>query len=606
MLIQKQYWMKIENILKSSVNEAVIVLYGEDVGLNQIQVQKTRKEFSGDFTIVVFPFLRYSKKSPQETGKEIGSYLESKIEIITGYNVIKGFLNFEISHLFWTGFLTSIAGKKNYAFNKKKQGQAATMVEFSSPNTNKPLHLGHIRNNLLGFSVSKIVEANGKDVVKVNLVNDRGIHICKTMLAWLKWGENKTPEEVGIKGDKLVGDLYVRFESECKGEINKLVETGGLSTEEAGQKAPLILQARELLRKWEAKDTETVDLWKKMNSWVYEGFDNTYNKLGISFDKVYYESDTYKLGKKTVLKGLEKKTFYRKEDNSVWVDLSENGLDHKLLLRSDGTSVYITQDLGTAIQRFEDYNIDNHIYVVGNEQEYHFRVLALVLEKMSYFWSKNLYHLSYGMVELPEGKMKSREGKVVDADELIEEMISTARETSMELGKLEGFSEKEIREVNRIIALGALKYFILKVDPRKNMLFNPAESIDFNGNTGPFIQYTCVRISSVLNKANELNIVVPEMLSDNIVPNIKESEILKLLYEFPSVLIEAGENLSPALIANYAYELAREYNQYYHDNQILKEKDKDIRGFRLLLSVVTENAIRSALYLLGVEVPERM
>ncbi|MFC2097313.1 arginine--tRNA ligase [Bacteroidota bacterium] len=597
--------MDIESIIQEAVNEVVKKLYETKPDINLVQVQKTRKDFSGDFTIVVFPFLRFSKKSPEITANEIGEGLINEIEEITSFNVIKGFLNLEINYTYWNNFINSISSKNNFAFINPTAGSKVYMVEYSSPNTNKPLHLGHIRNNLLGYSVSRIIEANGNNVIKVNLVNDRGIHICKTMLAWQKWSNGDTPENTGKKGDKLVGDLYVKFELEYKKQIISLIESGK-NKEQAEQQAPLILEARELLRKWEARDPDTIELWKKMNSWVYQGFDSTYKKLGVEFDKVYYESDTYSLGRDVVNEGVKNNHLIQKEDNSIWADLSENGLDQKLLLRSDGTSVYITQDLGTAIQRYEGYNFDKHIYVVGNEQEYHFQVLSLVLQRLGYNWGKNLYHLSYGMVELPEGKMKSREGKVVDADDLIEEMINTAKEMSEELGKLEKFSEEEKNEVNRIIALGALKYFILKVDPRKNMLFNPAESIDFNGNTGPFIQYTCVRISSILKKANDNNINIPDSIKEGLIPNKKEIDLIKMLYDFPNVLKEAGENQSPALIANYSYELAKEYNQYYHDNSILKEKDNNIRDFRILLSNNIGRTIRSAISLLGIEVPERM
>jgi len=597
--------MDIEEILKNAVSEAVRILYDANDIPTLIQIQKTRKEFVGDFTLVVFPFLKYSKKSPQDTAAEIGEYLIKSVEPAKDYNIIKGFLNIEISNSYWTSFLSSIVKKNNFSFKNIIPGEKATMVEFSSPNTNKPLHLGHIRNNLLGDSIARIIEANGKKVIKVNLVNDRGIHICKTMLAWQTWAENKSPEDIGIKPDKFVGDLYIRFEKEYRIEVENLKKTG-LSSEVAEQSAPLILKARDLLRKWESRDPETMELWNTMNAWVYQGMDKTYNNLGIEFDKIYYESDTYKLGREIVLDGLKKKVFYKKEDNSIWVDLSQNGLDHKILLRSDGTSVYMTQDLGTAIHRFDDFNLSNHIYVVGNEQEYHFKVLKLVLNKMSYSWSDDLYHLSYGMVELPEGKMKSREGKVVDADDLIEEMINTAEKTSSELGKLKAYGKEEVNEVNRIIALGALKYFILRVDPKKNMLFNPSESIDFNGNTGPFIQYTCVRISSVLSKARKMDIIIPEKLNDNIDLNKKELEIIKLIHDFPGILNESGHNLSPAIIANYAYDLAKEYNQYYHDHSILKEEDQNIKELRLMLSVVVKNTIKSALYLLGIEIPDRM
>jgi len=596
--------MNIETIIQKATIEAVKTLYGAEVNENQVQVQNTRKEVSGDITIVVFPFLRLSRKSPELTAEDLGTYLADKVDLVDSFSVIKGFLNLEISKDYWLEVLIDSYENKEFGFKKADDNSKLVMIEYSSPNTNKPLHLGHIRNNLLGYSISEIVKANGNKVVKTNIVNDRGIHICKSMYAWQQWGNGETPETSGMKGDHLVGKYYVEFDKHFKAEIAELIESG-LSKEEAENQAPSIIAARELLRKWEAKDAETVELWKTMNTWVYAGFDVTYKTLGVDFDKIYYESDTYLIGKDEVVRGLKEGTFYQKEDNSVWADLSGDGLDQKILLRSDGTSVYMTQDIGTAKMRFNDYPIDKMVYVVGNEQNYHFQVLANLLDKLGYSWGKDLFHFSYGMVELPSGKMKSREGTVVDADDLVEGMIKVAREMSAELGKLELQSEKEAEETFRMIALGALKYFILKVDPRKNMMFNPEESIDFNGNTGPFIQYTYARIQSVLRKATDRNIIID---ASREVKNleVKEKELLKRISLFPAAIQEAGENYSPAIIANYCYELVKEFNQFYHDHHILGEQDADTMNFRLVLAESVGKVIQRAMSLLGIEMPERM
>lgn len=596
--------MTIEQIITRSVSEAIYILYQTQIDTQLIQLQETKKEFSGDITIVTFPFLKISKKSPELTGLEIGNYIKDHTPEISDFSVIKGFLNLTVHGLYWVKSLKEIAGEKAFGTFANQPNAEAVMVEYSSPNTNKPLHLGHIRNNLLGFAVSNILKANGHKVIMVNLVNDRGIHICKSMLAWQKWGNGETPALTNKKGDHLVGDYYVKFDLEYKNEIKQMVSQG-LSQEEAEKKAPLILEAQEMLRKWEAKDPKTIELWQTMNSWVYEGFAETYKTLGVSFDKTYYESQTYLLGKAIVEKGLTSGILFRKEDQSVWADLTGDGLDQKLLLRSDGTSVYMTQDLGTACQRFEEYAINEMVYVVGNEQNYHFQVLALILQKLGYAWASKLKHLSYGMVELPSGKMKSREGTVVDADDLVDEMISTARDMSNELGKLEGYSAEQAANIFRIIGSGALKYFILKVDPKKNMLFDPKESIDFNGNTGPFIQYTFARIQSVLRKAEDAGIQVTENIPSDFATDEKENQLIKLIYKYPQVVAEAGKTLSPALIANYAYELAKEFNQFYHDYPIMKAEGT-VRLFRLLLSVVTGRIIERAMALLGIEVPERM
>ncbi len=596
--------MDIELQLKRSVQKAFEEIYGETPELEMIQVQKTRREFDGDFTIVVFPLLKFSKKPPEQTADEIGNYLKEHVKEIATYNVVKGFLNLVITCNFWIHYLNRLLDEESVGVEKKSNPDTV-MVEFSSPNTNKPLHLGHIRNNLLGYSVSKIVEAAGDKVVKVNLVNDRGIHICKSMLAWEKWGNKETPESARKKGDHLVGDYYVRFDQEYKKQVDTLVNEG-MEADEAKNEAPLIKEAREMLKKWEAGDEEVNALWKKMNDWVYKGFDETYRRMGVAFDKIYHESETYKLGKEIVLKGLEKGILFAKEDGSVWADLTEVGLDEKLLLRADGTSVYMTQDIGTAIQRFEQYAIDKMIYVVGNEQNYHFQVLGIILDMLGYSWSEQLYHLSYGMVELPEGKMKSREGKVVDADDLMDEMIDTAASMSEELGKLDEYDEKKKAEIIRMIGLGALKYFILKVDPKKTMTFNPKESVDFNGNTGPFIQYTYARIQSVKRKAQEKGIQVLPAISEKVKLNAKELQLVKMVHQLPEVLHEAAENLTPAVLANYSYDLAKEYNQFYHDNPIVVESDVHVRNLRYHLSDLVGRCLEYAMGLLGIEMPERM
>ena len=596
--------MSIDNIISSAVAEALKSLYGADVDASTIVPQTTKKEFEGNLTIVVFPFLKMSKKAPEATAQEIGEYLASNCEAVKAFNVIKGFLNITIEPKFWLGVLRHIEDDADYGFKKATPDSQLVMIEYSSPNTNKPLHLGHVRNNLLGYSLSRIMAANGYKVVKTNIVNDRGIHICKSMLAWQKWGNGATPESTRKKGDHLIGDFYVEFDKHYKAEVKEL-EAKGMSKEEAEAASPLMQEAREMLRKWESGDEEVRSLWRTMNSWVYAGFDETYKRLGVDFDKIYYESETYLEGKAKVLEGLEKGIMYRKEDNSVWADLTADGLDHKLLLRSDGTSVYMTQDIGTAKLRYQDYPIDKMIYVVGNEQNYHFQVLALLLDKLGFKWGKDLVHFSYGMVELPEGKMKSREGTVVDADDLMDEMVNTAKEMSMQLGKLNDCSKEEADKISTIIGLGALKYFILKVDPRKNMTFNPKESIDFNGNTGPFIQYTYARIQSVLRKAAADNI--SETFDNaNVEPNEKEISLIQRLADFPALVEEAGKTYSPALIANYAYDLVKEYNQFYHDYSILREENADIRAFRLSLSRTVGDTVRRAMWLLGIEVPERM
>ena len=596
--------MSIDNIISSAVAEALKSLYGADVDAAAIVPQTTKKEFEGNLTIVVFPFLKMSKKAPEATAQEIGDYLVANCEAVKTFNVIKGFLNITIEPKFWLGVLKHIEDTADYGFKKADDSSQLVMIEYSSPNTNKPLHLGHVRNNLLGYSLSRIMAANGYKVVKTNIVNDRGIHICKSMLAWQKWGNGATPESTGKKGDHLIGDFYVEFDKHYKAEVKEL-EGKGMSKEDAEAASPLMQEARKMLRKWEAGDEEVRSLWRTMNSWVYAGFDETYKRLGVDFDKIYYESETYLEGKAKVLEGLEKGIMYRKDDNSVWADLTADGLDHKLLLRSDGTSVYMTQDIGTAKLRYQDYPIDKMIYVVGNEQNYHFQVLALLLDKLGFKWGKDLVHFSYGMVELPEGKMKSREGTVVDADDLMDEMVNTAKEMSMQLGKLNDCTKEEADKISTIIGLGALKYFILKVDPRKNMTFNPKESIDFNGNTGPFIQYTYARIQSVLRKAAADNI--SETFDNaNVEPNEKEVSLIQRLADFPALVDEAGRTYSPALIANYAYELVKEYNQFYHDYSILREENTDVRAFRLSLSRTVGDTVRRAMWLLGIEVPERM
>ncbi len=596
--------MSIERLLTSKVIEAVKVCYCTDIESNIIQLQPTRKEFAGDLTVVVFPLTRFSKKSPEETAKELGEYLKEHITEINDYNIVKGFLNIEISSAYWLGVLNTIVQDDNYGYAQENSG-TSYMIEYSSPNTNKPLHLGHIRNNLLGWSVAEIQKANGHNVKMVNLVNDRGIHICKSMVAWKKFADGETPELTGKKGDHLVGNYYVRFDQEYKLEIKQLMEEQGITKEEAEKQAPILLEAQEMLRQWEAGDKETVDLWRMMNDWVLKGFDETYKLMGVYFDKVYFESETYKKGRDIVLKGLEEGVLYRKETGSIWCDLTEDGLDHKLLLRDDGTSVYMTQDIGTAYERFNEFEMDEMIYVVGNEQNYHFQVLSLVCGKLGFPWSDKIKHLSYGMVELPAGRMKSREGTVVDADELMLEMINTARETSKELGKLEGYSEAEAEEVFRKVALGALKYFILKVDPKKTMMFNPTESIDFNGNTGPFIQYTYARVQSILRKATEIE-CSPKAANIQIAISEKEQNLIKLVTKLPAIVKDAGETFSPALLANYSYDLAKEFNQFYHDFYILKEENLELRNFRLLLAKECAISIKHAMAMLGIEMPERM
>ncbi len=590
----------LEQIIKEKIQEAFCQIYAP-VDEKQISVQKTRKDVKGDYTVNVFPFLRVSKAKPEETAEKIGQFLVDNLDVISGFSVIKGFLNLDIEPEFWLSFLKKEYQNTDFGLSKANTEASATMIEYSSPNTNKPLHLGHIRNNLLGYSVAELLKANGQNVVKVNLVNDRGIHICKSMLAWQKWGNGETPETSGIKGDKLVGNYYVKFDQEYKKEIEQL-QAEGFSKEQAEKQAPLLLEAQAMLRKWEAKEPEVYQLWQTMNNWVYDGFDVTYKALGINFDKIYYESNTYLLGKKIVLEGLEKGILFKKEDGSVWADLTEDGLDQKLLLRADGTSVYMTQDIGTAQQRFEEFDIEKHLYVVGNEQNYHFQVLKIILKKLGYNWADNIEHLSYGMVELPEGKMKSREGTVVDADDLIQEMIDTARETSQELGKLDDYTEEEKEKVYSIIALGALKYYMLKVDPKKGMMFNPKESIDFNGNTGPFIQYTYARIQSLLRKWNQAIAVEikAEQLSE------KENELIKKLYGFRPLIEEASQQLSPSIVASYVYELAKEFNQFYHDCSILKEEDAQLKQMRLALSNQVAITIKNGMQILGIEVPERM
>ena len=597
--------MKIEDKLAGSVALAVQQLYGQEAPAGAIQLQKTKKEFQGHLTLVVFPLLKLSRKNPEQTAQEIGSWLKANEPAVADFNVIKGFLNIIIAPSVWIDMLNHIHSEEQYGYKKSTAESPLVMIEYSSPNTNKPLHLGHVRNNLLGWALSNIMLANGNRVVRTNIVNDRGIHICKSMLAWLKWGNGETPESTGKKGDHLIGDYYVAFDKHYRAEVSELMEQGQ-TKEEAEANAPLIKEAHEMLVKWEAGDPEVRALWQKMNSWVYAGFDETYRRLGVSFDKIYYESQTYLEGKKKVLEGLDKGIFYRKPDESVWADLTPEGLDHKLLLRSDGTSVYMTQDIGTAEQRFKDYDISKMIYVVGNEQNYHFQVLSILLDKLGFKWGKDLIHFSYGMVELPNGKMKSREGTVVDADELMDEMVQTARKTSGELGKLDGMTEAEAADIARIVGMGALKYFILKVDARKNMLFNPEESIDFNGNTGPFIQYTYARIRSVLRKAAEAGIIIPEHFDADVQLSLKEEELIQRLSEFPGVIEDAASSYSPSVIANYAYDLVKEYNQFYHDFSILREADPSVRLFRLVLSANVAKVVKLAMSLLGIEVPERM
>jgi len=597
--------MTLEQKLSQSAIEAIHALYGELVDSSLTQLQKTKKEFEGHLTLVVFPFLKISRKNPEQTAQEIGQKLVEIEPAIASFNVIKGFLNLVIDTKVWIAMLQQISENGTFGIKTANDQSPLVMIEYSSPNTNKPLHLGHVRNNLLGFSLAEIMKANGYHVVKTNIVNDRGIHICKSMLAWQKWGNGETPESSGLKGDHLVGKYYVVFDKEYKAQIKVLMEQG--QTEEAAKKsAPLILEAQAMLQKWEAGDTEVVALWKMMNAWVYAGFDVTYKKMGVDFDCIYYESETYLLGKDKVEEGLRNGVVEKREDGSVWIDLTAEGLDEKLLLRSDGTSVYMTQDIGTAQLRFDKYPIDKMIYVVGNEQNYHFQVLSIVLDKLGFSWGKDLVHFSYGMVELPEGKMKSREGTVVDADDLVDEMVATARETSQELGKLDGCTEEEAEAIATTVGLGALKYFILKVDPRKNMTFNPKESIDFNGNTGPFIQYTHARIRSVLRKAVDNGIAIDGAVATDLQLAEKEQNMVQLVANFESVVEEAGNTYSPAVIANYIYELVKEYNQFYHDFYIIREENEALRHFRLVLSKSVAQVIKSGMKLLGIEVPERM
>ncbi|MCX4285353.1 MULTISPECIES: arginine--tRNA ligase [Duncaniella] len=595
--------MSIDSIIAQAVSKAVKELYGIDTPAETIVPQATRKEFEGNLTVVVFPWVKAARKAPDAVGQEIGAWLEANEEAVEKFNVVKGFLNITIAPKFWNSVLSHIADTPDYGLQTANENSPLVMVEYSSPNTNKPLHLGHIRNNLLGFSLSEILKACGNRVVKTNIVNDRGIHICKSMLAWQKWGEGVTPASSGKKGDHLIGDFYVLFDKHYKAEL-KALEEQGMTKEEAEGASPLMKEARAMLVKWEQKDPEIRSLWETMNSWVYAGFDETYKRMGVNFDKIYYESETYLEGKGKVLEGLEAGKMYRKEDGSVWADLTGEGLDHKLLLRSDGTSVYMTQDIGTAKLRYEDYPIDKMIYVVGNEQNYHFQVLSILLDRLGFKWGKDLVHFSYGMVELPEGKMKSREGTVVDADDLMDDMVATAKTVSAELGKLDGLSDDEVARISEMVGLGALKYFLLKVDPRKNITFNPKESIDFNGNTGPFIQYTYARICSVLRKAEEEGMKIGDY--SNVAPGEREITLIQTLADFPATVQAAGQSYSPALIANYIYDLVKSYNQFYHDCSILKEEDEAKRSLRLELSRQTANVVKTGMGLLGIEVPERM
>ncbi len=591
---------RVENLLTQTVKRAVKELWKTEIDESAVQIQKTRGEFEGDLTLVVFPLVRIAKKSPEETAGILGKYIEESLEEISGFNVIKGFLNLNIAVSYWLKQISAITGNDSYGFTTAGKESPLFMVEYSSPNTNKPLHLGHIRNNLLGFSISKILEACGNRVIKVSLVNDRGIHICKSMIAWQLFGNGETPQSSGKKGDKLVGDYYVRFDQEYKRQVTEMIAQG-MDKKKAEASAPIMAAAREMLLKWEADDPAIRSLWETMNGWVYDGFETTYKRMGVSFDKIYYESETYKLGRQLVLQGVEDGVLEREADGSIWADLTDKKLDRKLLLRSDGTSVYMTQDVGTAQQRFSEYPIRQHIYVVGNEQNYHFQVLAEVIEKLGFDWHDKLYHLSYGMVELPEGKMKSREGTVVDADELMDEMVATAKQMSDELGKLEGYSEEEKKNIYRRIGLGALKYFILKVDPKKNMLFDPKESIDFNGNTGPFIQYTYARIRSILRTAGDYSSEVPQAAL-----NDKEIDVIRLIHEFPLIVQEAANEHNPAVVANYMYDLAKEFNQFYHDYSILNADENQVRLLRIHLSAIVGRTIENGMGLLGIEVPERM
>ena len=592
--------MKIETLISKAAGEAVKALYGMDANEKMLQLQKTRSEFEGNLTLVVFPFVKAAKKSPEQTAQELGEYLVANCEAISKFNVVKGFLNLSISDEAWLNLLKDIDENDHYGEKVANEDASLVMIEYSSPNTNKPLHLGHVRNNLLGWSLAQIMQANGNKVVKTNIVNDRGIHICKSMLAWLKWGNGETPETSGKKGDHLIGDYYVAFDKHYREEIKELVAKG-MDEEQAKQEAPLIKEAHEMLVKWENNDPEVRALWEKMNNWVYAGFDETYKKMGVSFDKIYYESQTYLKGKAKVEEGLAKGLFERHEDNSVWADLTNEGLDQKLLLRSDGTSVYMTQDIGTAEMRFQDYPIDKMIYVVGNEQNYHFQVLSILLDRLGFKWGKELVHFSYGMVELPNGKMKSREGTVVDADDLMELMVEDAYKTSMELGKFDDMTEEERREIARVVGMGALKYFILKVDARKNMLFNPEESIDFNGNTGPFIQYTYARIRSILRKAVDMT----SMTSTTSLSS-KEVELIQKMSEYGAAVEQAGKDYSPSGIANYCYELTKVFNQFYHDYSILNEPDEQKKAVRLMLAKNVAKILKNGMALLGIEVPERM
>lgn len=595
--------MSLDSIISQGVSRAVKELYGVDTPAEQIVPQATRKEFEGNLTIVVFPWVKAARKAPDAVATEIGNWLVDNEPAVDRFNAVKGFLNIVIEPTYWNSVLEHIASDDNFGFKEATADSPLVMVEYSSPNTNKPLHLGHVRNNLLGYSLARILQACGNKVVKTNIVNDRGIHICKSMLAWQKWGDGATPESTGKKGDHLIGDFYVLFDKHFREEVKALMEKG-MTEDEAKTESKLMAEAREMLRKWEQKDPEIRSLWEMMNKWVYDGFDITYKRMGVDFDKIYYESDTYLEGKEKVLEGLEKGIMYRKEDGSVWADLTDAGLDNKLLLRSDGTSVYMTQDIGTAKLRFRDFPIDKMIYVVGNEQNYHFQVLSLLLDRLGFKWGKDLVHFSYGMVELPQGKMKSREGTVVDADDLMEEMVANAREVSAQLGKTDGLTPAEIDEISETVGLGALKYFLLKVDPRKNMMFNPAESIDFNGNTGPFIQYTYARIRSVLRKAAELGYEIGDYAA--VTPNDKEIALIQTLSDFPATVEEAGRSYSPALIANYAYELVKQYNQFYHDYSILKEENPAVRSLRLALCKSVARTVKQAMGLLGINVPERM
>ncbi len=598
--IQTHSKMTVQEIISQGVADAVKSLYGVAVAPESVNPSPTKKEFEGNLTVVVFPFLKASRKAPEATAAEMGQWLKENVDAVADFNVIKGFLNISVDPAFWRNQLLSVAADDSFGFREATEDSPLVMVEYSSPNTNKPLHLGHVRNNLLGYSVAQILKANGNRVVKTNIVNDRGIHICKSMLAWKKWGEGATPESAGKKGDHLIGDFYVAFDKHFKDEVKAIMEEKKIEKEEAEKLSPLMEEAREMLRRWEKGDEEVRSLWKMMNEWVYAGFDETYRRMGVDFDKIYYESDTYLEGKDLVLGGLEKGIMYRKEDGSVWADLTADGLDHKLLLRADGTSVYMTQDIGTAKLRYRDFPIDRMIYVVGNEQNYHFQVLSLLLDKLGFKWGKDLVHFSYGMVELPEGKMKSREGTVVDADDLMATMIADAADASAD--RFRDMPAEEAAEISRMVGLGALKYFLLKVDPRKNMLFNPKESIDFNGNTGPFLQYTYARIRSVMRKAGDIDTAAMA----HAIPNEKETSLIQKVADFPSTVAEAGRSLSPALIANYCYDLAKEYNQFYHDYSILREEDMAVKALRLELSSVVARTLRSAASLLGIEMPERM